>query len=459
MSDGTAGAAFAELLRELKDRSGHSYGTLSRRLHMSASTLHRYCNGDAVPTDYGPVERFARLCKASPGELVDLHRRWVLADADRGRTGAKASGDDANAAAAAAFAEAPRETPRGAARGPAEGSESPAEPVPVPEAAESAPGSPVLLPGGRPAASAGRRGIRGPVLAGIAVAAVASVVALTATLPSRGDDSRDRSAGAASATVGARRGTDGRTASASPSHASPSVSVAASASATDRATNTAKASPGGTAGTTPSATGADTSTGVPLTVHTRPYSWEDQCSQHYLVDAPPDQVAPPPVENDAPAWVAAEGAVSAAEQYVTLTVQGAGADTVVLDSLTVRTTGRRAPLPWTDYTMGVGCGGGVSTRSFSIDLDAARPALVPKDGQHGFPIKVSESDPMVFYVRADASAYDTSWYLELNWSSGSRHGTVRIDDQGRPFRTSGSGGRPAYWYLLGGDSWTKADTP
>ncbi|MEV7389122.1 helix-turn-helix transcriptional regulator, partial [Streptomyces sp. NPDC091215] len=146
MSDGTAGAAFAELLRELKDRSGHSYGTLSRRLHMSASTLHRYCNGDAVPTDYGPVERFARLCKASPGELVDLHRRWVLADADRGRTGAKASGDDANAAAAAAFAEAPRETPRGAARGPAEGSESPAEPVPVPEAAESAPGSPVLLP-------------------------------------------------------------------------------------------------------------------------------------------------------------------------------------------------------------------------------------------------------------------------------------------------------------------------
>lgn len=79
---------FAELLRELKERSGLSYGTLSKRLHMSTSTLHRYCNGDAVPTDYAPVERLARLCKASPQELVELHRRWVLADAVRRKPGA-----------------------------------------------------------------------------------------------------------------------------------------------------------------------------------------------------------------------------------------------------------------------------------------------------------------------------------------------------------------------------------
>ena len=39
-ADGTE--AFAQLLRELKDRSGLSYGTLAKRLHMSTSTLHRY---------------------------------------------------------------------------------------------------------------------------------------------------------------------------------------------------------------------------------------------------------------------------------------------------------------------------------------------------------------------------------------------------------------------------------
>ncbi len=48
MSEQTAAADFAALLRELKDRSGLSYGVLAKRLHMSTSTLHRYCNGDAV---------------------------------------------------------------------------------------------------------------------------------------------------------------------------------------------------------------------------------------------------------------------------------------------------------------------------------------------------------------------------------------------------------------------------
>ncbi|WP_208639494.1 helix-turn-helix domain-containing protein, partial [Streptomyces bobili] len=95
-----AAAEFAELLRELKDRSGLSYGTLAKRLHMSTSTLHRYCNGDAVPTDYAPVERLARLCKASPEELVELHRRWVLADAGRGKKGSGPAAEEGSGPAA-----------------------------------------------------------------------------------------------------------------------------------------------------------------------------------------------------------------------------------------------------------------------------------------------------------------------------------------------------------------------
>lgn len=39
---GTAGGdEFAGLLRELKERSGLSYGVLAKRLHVSTSTLHR----------------------------------------------------------------------------------------------------------------------------------------------------------------------------------------------------------------------------------------------------------------------------------------------------------------------------------------------------------------------------------------------------------------------------------
>ncbi|MGJ5759683.1 helix-turn-helix domain-containing protein [Streptomyces galbus] len=83
--------AFARLLRELKDRSGLSYGALAKRMHMSTSTLHRYCNGTAVPVDYAPVERLARVCRATPEELVELHRRWILADAARGNKGSGSS--------------------------------------------------------------------------------------------------------------------------------------------------------------------------------------------------------------------------------------------------------------------------------------------------------------------------------------------------------------------------------
>ncbi|MFD7945183.1 helix-turn-helix domain-containing protein, partial [Streptomyces sp. NPDC059744] len=84
-------AEFAALLKELKDRSGRSYGVLAGRLHVSTSTLHRYCNGDAVPNEYAPVERLARLCEATPDELVELHRRWIVAEAARRRTRTEAA--------------------------------------------------------------------------------------------------------------------------------------------------------------------------------------------------------------------------------------------------------------------------------------------------------------------------------------------------------------------------------
>ncbi|NEE57820.1 transcriptional regulator, partial [Streptomyces sp. SID8455] len=34
----------------------------------------------------------------------------------------------------------------------------------------------------------------------------------------------------------------------------------------------------------------------------------------------------------------------------------------------------------------------------------------------------------------------------LKWSSGGREGMLRVDDGGKPFRTSGMRGRPMYTY-------------
>ncbi|MFF0730967.1 helix-turn-helix domain-containing protein [Streptomyces chartreusis] len=414
MSEGTAAADFAALLRQLKDRSGLSYGVLGKRLHMSTSTLHRYCNGDAVPTDYAPVERLARLCKASPDELVELHRRWVLADGARGKKGA---GD---APEAAASSDAPALVP-------------------------GAPGSLEPDSAGR---SDRRRRLhrRTAAIAGTGLAAVLGAVVLAMSLPSggdQGDEGRGSPVGAAT-TKGVSGGPTGTEASVSPSPSTRSQEP-----------NSPSPSPSSTP-TRNSAGGAETADEPPLTVNTRPYTWEGPCSQHYLIDRPATDVGPPPVEQDAPAWVGAHRAVSGGEQLVKLTVQGTGEETVVVDSLKVRVVGKDTPPAWNDYVMGVGCGGGVPTRPFSVALDAARPTVVAGDGQRDFPFKVSESDPEVFEITADASAYDVRWYLELAWSSGDRKGTLVVDDDGRPFRTSGNNGRPAYEFPLGAEEWSKS---
>ncbi|WRZ88680.1 helix-turn-helix domain-containing protein [Streptomyces sp. NBC_01007] len=74
---------FAACLRVLKDRSRRGYDRLGKEAGVSGSSLHRYCSGLSVPTDYRVVYAFAKVCGASAEELRELHRLWALADTDR----------------------------------------------------------------------------------------------------------------------------------------------------------------------------------------------------------------------------------------------------------------------------------------------------------------------------------------------------------------------------------------
>ncbi|MEV6012616.1 helix-turn-helix transcriptional regulator [Streptomyces sp. NPDC051976] len=416
---------FARLLRELKERSGLSYGALAKRLHMSGSTLHRYCQGTAVPGEYAPLDRVARVCRATPGELVELHRLWALADAAR----------------------KPRED-RAATRRAEAGSGSGAEDV-GPEA-HDATGATALAPADEPVeqkdplpapvkrrlASLRRRS----ALVGSATATAVLLAAVLVAHPTWGGGggrtgeqkvAAERSDAAAEETSN----------TASPSGRGSTPPLPAPAAATPTRGRDAGAGPAPSSGTS----------AVPLTVHTRSFAYDNPCDQRFLVHSAPAAVGPFPDEQDAPRWVAAYGAVAAGDQRVAVTVQGTGADTVVLEALHVGIDSRNAPLAWNDYAMSQ-CGGGVDTKSFDVDLDKGRPTTTVRNGQREFPYKVSESDPEVFYVTVHTKAHDVRWNLTLDWSSGDRHGTVRIDDDGVPFRTSADAGRPGYQYTPGG-SW------
>lgn len=547
---------FARLMRELKERGGLSYGALARTLHTSTSTLHRYCNGEAVPVEFAVVDRFARACGASTPEAVALHRAWLLADArrraatapapQRGRqlphAGRGVGGESGSGLGPGPGPEAESEresesdagpgSGSGAELGPDSGSEPEAEldqePGPgsrqgsgsesgsdaepgselgsdaEPESdagpgsglgsgsgSDAGPGSelgpdsgsgsglepqadldPEPGPGletgagseseSEPGPGVGSRvrsgfGVvgrvvpwyrrRGVVVGVGGVAAVAVVMAAWAVVgPERGAPS-----GGGGAVVGS-----------SPS--APSGASAAAGSVGPSGSG-AGASP---AGEPVPSSGSDSASArpaaAPLKANVRSHVWAAGCDHAYLAARAPGSVPPPPVEADAAAWAATQGAVHAGTQIVEVTLHGTGPGSVVLEDLEVRVAARRTPPAWNLFQMSQGCGGSLTPATFKVDLDAPRPLARPVAGNDAgsalpapaFPQRVSASEPVVVRVEASTHGCDCDWYLDLRWSGPAGSGTLRIDDGGgRPLRTSAATGRPAYGYATEAGRWER----
>jgi hypothetical protein len=78
----------AELMLRLKARTTLSFTDLGKPVHFARPTVARYFNGQSLPDTFEPLEQLARMCRATEGEVAQLHRRWQ--DADRARTEAAA---------------------------------------------------------------------------------------------------------------------------------------------------------------------------------------------------------------------------------------------------------------------------------------------------------------------------------------------------------------------------------
>ncbi|MFD5521997.1 helix-turn-helix domain-containing protein [Streptomyces sp. NPDC127066] len=439
---------FADRLARLKARTDRSYAALARRLGMNASTLHRYCAGEAVPLDFAVVERFAALCGASSQERVELHRLWILAVAQRRRPRPSAASPGQAPATGPSAPEGGAEGgpgggseggPDGAADGAADGHDgtpergnTPAPPTGPDPLAAPTPGAPsapdvVPTPDVVPVTAAGRPSRawyrRRPAVVFLLTAAGLLAFAALPGLPGYPE---------------------------LPTRDSPG-----------------KTSPRGGPAASPTGTSAQPSaSAVPFTWTVNSHVWDRDCGHDYVIGKPPGQVPPPPSAEDAEVWANAQDAVHGGETTVRVSVRGRSSAAVVLETLHVRVVRRAAP-PGDGafvYDTALGCDGGVTPPSFAVNLDAHTPLPRAVSGKRGdetlsarrLPYRVSVDDPEVLLVEARTEHCACDWYLDLDWSSQGRTGTIRIDDHGRPFRTAGVAGLPHYSYAESPGHWVRA---
>ncbi|WP_069767367.1 helix-turn-helix transcriptional regulator [Streptomyces sp. LUP30] len=437
---------FALLLTRLKKRTNHSYAALARPLGMTASTVHRYCTGEAVPPDFTGIAQFAALCRATPEERAELHRRWILAAAARQRLRpsrarrAQTPGGAPGCAAAVAYSrpsgpadDAPEPMPPSTPRpGPA----SPSEASPRLEQRRRRPGRAVALAASLAVALGGLTGsAAGPPADGAEPSASARVTMPDTSAPvphSDGDRQESRA-----------------TADAVPPSASARITTTEPSAPATHSADGAQENERD-AGTTPMS--------PPLTWTADSHVWgELGCDHDYVIAKPPQQVPPPPLPADAGPWAASQGAVHGRDTNVRITVQGRGFAAAFLEALHVRVVNRAVPAGRPGdiaYSMADGCGATLQPRYFAVDLDARRPLprVMPAGRPDSpsfavdFPYRVSLQKPEVLLVFAGTESCTCDWYLELDWSSQGRSGTVRIDDHGRPFRTTSIKGLPHYWF-------------
>ncbi|MFJ5999465.1 helix-turn-helix domain-containing protein [Streptomyces sp. NPDC092370] len=405
---------FAALLRQLKDRTGRSYGSLARQIDMNASTLHRYCAGEGVPQDFAPVERLATFCGATPQERLELHRLWLSAVAARQRVRTAGS---PRAAIPAPAPDTDTDTDRG------KGGETDTD---ADGGGGGGGGGGADGDGGRDRDRYGDRAGSAHHRRRVLATAVCALLVITVAGLSAVSDGHSSGAGASSRSVspgGTAGGAPGR--SAQPSATQPSA--------------------------------AEPAADPPLTWSVDPLVWDKGCDHDYVIDKPSAQVPPPPFPQDAEVWAATQGAVHGRRTKVQISVQGRSSTAVVLKAIHVRVVSRGVPAGGSAYSMGQGCGSDLTPRRFTVNLDEDRPLAEPKDGANGadgghvipavrFPYRVSAEDPQVLEVHAGTQTYDVRWYLELDWSSQGRTGTIRIDDDGRPFHTTSIKGMAHYWY-------------
>jgi hypothetical protein len=135
-------------------------------------------------------------------------------------------------------------------------------------------------------------------------------------------------------------------------------------------------------------------------------------------------------------YMHSKGGIDGFNTSVTIVVQGRDERSVVLTGVNIRILERRKPH---GTYVDIGGGADLPPRLLSVDLDDPRPIARPRttgSEAWSFPLQVSTRDPEVFILTAQTSKCDCKWVAELDYVASGKRGSVRIDDNGKPFRTA-----------------------
>lgn len=205
----------------------------------------------------------------------------------------------------------------------------------------------------------------------------------------------------------------------------------------------------------PTTTPTTAATGLPFTVAVS--SGWDHCGGQWVLPQSPDSFPEPPASRDNAEWKAwAEklGGARSRRTDVNFTIQGRSGALVVLVSLSVRVVKRAEPLRGTEV-IDSACGGGFgAVRWAEAQLDKQPPTITSRDLSEDeamggpdvakeikpmrFPYTVSISDAEIFQVQGLTTRCDCTWEIEIKWNSEGRSGSYTVNENGRPFRTTGT---------------------
>lgn len=143
-----------------------------------------------------------------------------------------------------------------------------------------------------------------------------------------------------------------------------------------------------------------------------------------------------------------------------VSVQGESQRTITLTGISfdVIKLGKR-PL---GVTLHGQCGDASVGRSLEVDLDATPPKVIRSNAALGrletrpirFPWTVSLTDPLLLYITAKTESCFCEWSAKIPWVSGSKRGTLVVNNEGQGFRLVSSNGLPSY--LSAGGQWHRS---